>query len=397
MSRRRAVVVGAGIGGLTAAVALHRRGWEVGVHERSADPAPGAGIVLAPNALRAFDAIGFDVERATGSAVPAAVGLRRPDGRWLQRARTEALTRRYGRPPLAVHRAALTAGLAAALPPGTIRYASTVRRVDDAEGAAPVVRTAGGDDVRADVVIAADGINSPLRRQYFPAHPGLHHSGETAWRTVVTAEGLPPLVTTETWGRGERFGVVPLADGRVYVYATAVVPPGTRPADVRTELARRFGRWHDPVPALLDRLDPDALLQHDLYDLAAPLPRLHHGRLAWLGDAAHAMTPNLGQGGCQAIEDAVVLAHLLDGADRDGAPRALAAYSAARRDRTDAIRVRARRAGRVAALRNPLAAAVRDFAVRATPARLGLRAVDDLYDGFALPSPRAAFAARPLG
>ncbi|MFJ4779612.1 FAD-dependent monooxygenase [Streptomyces sp. NPDC088762] len=384
MSRRRVAVVGAGIGGLTAAVALHRCGWEVTVYERAAEPAVGAGIVLAPNALRAFDSLGFDVERATGSAVPAAMGVRRPDGGWLNRADTGALAARYGSPPLAVHRAALTDGLAQELPAGTVRYGTAVSEVRDA-GGAPLVRADDGER-RVDAVIAADGINSPLRRRYFPEHPGLHYSGETAWRAVVSADGLPVLAASETWGRGERFGIVPLADGRVYVYATAFAAPGTRPADVPAELARRFGRWHDPVPALLERLDPATLLQHDLYDLAERLPRLHDGRIAWIGDAAHAMTPNLGQGGCQAIEDAVVLAHLLDRSEGDRIPQALAAYSAARRDRTDAIRLRARRAGRVAGLRHPLAAAARDLAVRVTPARVAFRALDDLYDGFALPA-----------
>ncbi|MEU6892373.1 FAD-dependent monooxygenase [Streptomyces sp. NPDC046557] len=197
---------------------------------------------------------------------------------------------------------------------------------------------------------------------------------------------------SETLGRGERFGVTPLSDGRLYLYATAVVPADTGSVDPRAELRRRFGSWHDPIPALLDRvdrLDPADILRNDLYDLAAPLPRLHHGRIAWLGDAAHAMAPNLGQGGCQAIEDAVVLAHLLpagDGADgSDRIPAALAAYTAARRDRTDAVRVRARRVGRLGALRNPLAVAARDLAVRATPARFALRGMDDLFDGFRLP------------
>ncbi|WP_406388323.1 FAD-dependent oxidoreductase [Streptomyces sp. NBC_00211] len=387
MSPPHAVVAGAGIGGLTAAVALHRRGWRVTVCERSPQPsATGAGIVLAPNALRAFDAIGFDAGRAAGRAVPAAMGLRRPDGRWLNRADASALTARYGRPPLAVYRPALAEGLAAALPDTAIHYGARVTGVDHEPGSpdAPVVRTSAGD-LRADVVLAADGIHSGLRRAYFPDHPGLHYSGATAWRAVLPADGPTgqPPATAETWGRGERFGVVPLADGRVYLYATAVVPEGHRPADVRAELLRRFASWHDPIPALLERIGPATVLQHDLYDVAAPLPRLHHGRIAWLGDAAHAMTPNLGQGGCQAVEDAVVLAHLLDaGAD---VPAALAAYDAARRSRTDAIRVRSRRAGRIAALSRPLAVAVRDLAVRAAPATATRRALDDLFDGFTLP------------
>ncbi|MEV7525162.1 FAD-dependent monooxygenase [Streptomyces sp. NPDC091371] len=392
MTERHGVVAGAGIGGLAAAIALHRRGWRVTVCERAPEPpTTGAGIGLAPNALRALETIGVDAAHAAGSAVPAAMGVRRSAGQWLTRTATADMAARYGIAPIAVPRPAFTAALAAALPPGTLRYGTTVTGVDDAERR-PTVRTAAGPDLPADLVVAADGIHSPLRRAYFPVHPGLHYIGETAWRTIVDAPDLRIPAMSETWGRGERFGVTPLSDGRFYLYATAVLPAGTRSADARAELRRRFGSWHDPIPSLLDRvgrLDPADVLQNDLYDLAAPLPALHHGRIAWLGDAAHAMAPNLGQGGCQAIEDAVVLAHLLPaGAGPDGTdpvPAALAAYTAARRDRTDAVRVRARRVGRLGALRNPLTATARDLAVRATPARLALRGLDDLFNGFRMP------------
>ncbi|MEJ8646331.1 FAD-dependent monooxygenase [Streptomyces sp. MS1.HAVA.3] len=416
MTKRHAVVAGAGIGGLTAAIALHRRGWHVTVCERAPEPpTTGAGIGLAPNALRALDSIGVDAARAAASAVPTTMGVRRAQGQWLTRAGTADMAARYGMAPIAVPRPAFTAALAATLPPETIRYGTAVTAVDDAAGR-PTVRTAAGPDLPADLVVAADGIHSALRRAYFPTHPGLHYIGETAWRTIVDAPDLRIPAMSETWGRGERFGVTPLSDGRFYLYATAVVPAGTRSADPRAELRQRFGSWHDPIPTLLDRvgrLDPGDVLQNDLYDLAAPLPGLHHGRIAWLGDAAHAMAPNLGQGGCQAIEDAVVLAHLLpdgdssdssdsaengdsrtsrdsrdrgDGGDgSDSVPAALAAYTAARRDRTDAVRVRARRMGRLGALRNPLAVAARDLAVRATPTRLALRGMDDLFNGFRLP------------
>ncbi|MGW4898582.1 FAD-dependent oxidoreductase [Kitasatospora sp. NPDC004240] len=400
MPKRHAVVVGAGIGGLTAAIALRRRRWRVTVCERAPEPpTTGAGIGLAPNARRALATVGIDAARVAGDAVPTTMGLRRSDGLWLTRAATAEMAARYGTAPIAVPRPALTAALAAVLPPEVLRYGTAVTAVDDAAGH-PTVRTAAGEDLPADLVVAADGIHSPLRRACFPTHPGLHYIGETAWRTIVDAPDLRIPAMSETWGRGERFGVTPLSDGRFYLYATAVVPAGTRSADPRAELRLRFGAWHDPIPALLERvgrLDPADVLQNDLHDLAAPLPRLHHGRIAWLGDAAHAMAPNLGQGGCQAIEDAVILAHLLPAGDGgeapDAVPAALTAYTAARRDRTEAVRVRARRVGRLGVLRNPLAAAARDLALRATPARLSLRMMDDLFNGFRLPGGQAPAAA----
>ncbi|MFJ7153888.1 FAD-dependent monooxygenase [Streptomyces sp. NPDC101118] len=380
MTQRHAVVAGAGIGGLTAAVALSRRGWRVTVLERAAElSAAGAGIVLAPNGLRALEAIGAPAADWAGDAAVADMGIRRPDGRWLNRGDSAALTARYGRAPLAVHRPALAEALAGALPAGTVRFGAAVTEVAGTGTAHPVVRTPDGE-LTADLVVAADGIHSALRRRHFPGHPGLHYSGEAAWRTVVPGTGLPGLAVAETWGRGERFGVVPLADGQVYVYGTALAPEGSSYADHRAELLRRFGAWHDPIPALLERTDPAKVLHHDLYDLAAPLPRFHEGRLAWLGDAAHAMTPNLGQGGCQAIEDAVVLARLVgDGDAHSDVPAALAAYTRARHRRTNAIALRARRAGRAVQLTHPLAAAARDLLVRVTPVRVAHRALDDLF------------------
>ncbi|MFJ6612652.1 FAD-dependent monooxygenase [Streptomyces sp. NPDC091289] len=378
MGVRHAVVAGGGIGGLAAAVALGRHGWRVTVCERApALTGIGAGIVLAPNALRALDSIGLGPEVWAGEALPGSIGLRTPDGAWLSRSDSGAVSTRYGLSMRAVHRGFLVDALASALPPGVVRLGVAVTGVDDTGGAV-VVRTSAGD-LRADVVVAADGMRSALRGQLFPRHPGLSHAGEAGWRAVVPGAGLPPQQATETWGRGERFGVVPLADGRIYVYATAVTGPGARPADHHAELTRRFGAWHDPIPALLDRLnrrnpDPVGILHHDFHELRPPLPRFHAGRVALLGDAAHAMTPNMGQGGCQAIEDAVVVAHLL-ARDTD-VPAALAAYTQARHRRTTRISRRSRRMGELARLSHPLAASIRNLAVRATPRVVTRRALD---------------------
>ncbi|MGA5002231.1 FAD-dependent monooxygenase [Streptomyces arboris] len=406
MGVRHAVVAGGGIGGLAAAVALNRRGWRVTVCER----APvltgiGAGIVLAPNALRALDSIGLGPDVWAGDALLGPVGLRTPDGAWLSRTGAGAISSRYGPPARAVHRGSLIDALAAALPPGVVRLGVAVTGVDDTgdpgdpgdtgdTGDTVVVRTSAGD-LRADVVVAADGMRSVLRGQLFPRHPGLRHAGEAGWRAVLPGVGPPPRSAAETWGRGERFGIVPLVDGRIYVYATAVCAtaasgPRTQPADHHAELTRRFGAWHDPIPALLDRLgrrnpDPVGVLHHDFYELASPLPRFHSGRVALLGDAAHAMTPNMGQGGCQAIEDAVVLAHLL-AADAD-VPAALAAYTKARHRRTTRISRRSRRIGELARLSHPLAVSARNLVVRATPSAVTSRALDTVLGWQPPPGP----------
>ncbi|MEV6655238.1 FAD-dependent monooxygenase [Streptomyces sp. NPDC051219] len=377
MGVRHAVVAGGGIAGLTVAVALSRRGWRVTVCERAATHTGiGAGIVLAPNAIRALDSIGLGSALRTGDALPGSVGLRTPDGRWLSRSDGGALSARYGLPARAVHRGFLIAALTAALSADVVHLGVSVTGVDDA-GDSAIVRTSAGD-LRADVVLAADGIRSPLRAQLFPHHPGLRRAGEAGWRAVVPGEGLPPQAAAETWGRGERFGVVPLADGRIYLYATAtaIAEPGRGPSDHHAELVRRFAAWHDPIPALLDRLerlDPADVLHHDFCELATPLPGFHAGRVALLGDAAHAMTPNMGQGGCQAIEDAVVAAHLLAS---ENVPAALAAYTTARYRRTTRISRRSRRIGELVQLSHPFATSIRNLAVRATPQALSLRALD---------------------
>ncbi|ETK31601.1 FAD-dependent monooxygenase [Microbispora sp. ATCC PTA-5024] len=378
----RAVVIGGGIGGLTAAVALERRGWAVTVVEQAASVEPvGSGLAVAPNALRALDTIGLGDEIRKLAAIQGDAGIRRPSGRWLTRTSAEQATARYGDPTVLLLRSALVDLLAGALSPGALRLGTRVTAADPATGR---VATDGGT-LKADLVVAADGIRSATRSALFPGHPGPVYAGVTSWRIVVPMKG--PVPASETWGPGLLFGVMPLANDRVYCYATAVVPPGGRAADERDELVRLFGRWHDPIPALLAAADPAAVLRHDIHSLDAPLPAFHRGRVALLGDAAHAMTPNLGQGACQAVEDAVVLARLVgpglpadDLADRVAA--GLAAYSAARTARTRPIVRRSRAIGRVTGWRNPAARAARDgmiVAVNRLLPDLMLRQFDDVF------------------
>jgi 2-polyprenyl-6-methoxyphenol hydroxylase-like FAD-dependent oxidoreductase len=211
-------------------------------------------------------------------------------------------------------------------------------------GPATVSTKAG--EVTADLVVLADGLRSQLRHDLFPGHPGYRYAGYTSWR-MVTERPTGTLEPAETWGRrGERFAVLPLSDDRVYCYATANAPANVRSPDERAELTRRFGRWHDPIPTILASVAPEVVLRTDIHQLSPPLPAMHAGCVAVLGDAAHAMTPDLGQGGCQAIEDAVVLAAVVGSGDQP-VRDALPAYTEARLDRTTDIARRSRRAGRL--------------------------------------------------
>ncbi|MFG3259347.1 FAD-dependent monooxygenase [Streptomyces sp. NPDC048172] len=360
----KAVVVGGGIGGLAAAVALHARGWDIEVHERAEEfTGIGAGLAVQPNALRALDALDLGDAVRERAATEPPLGIRHAGGRWLIRNDTAELERRYGRWVM-LPRAELIDLLRARIPEGALRPGSAVTDVRP-DG---TVRYRGGESA-GDLVVGADGIRSVTRQAVLPDAPAPRYAGYSTWRFIA-----PPLSgavaegSVETWGRGERFGYAPLPDGRVYCYVMANAPQGHSngsPEDEMAALRSRFARWHEPIPSLLAAAEPGAVLRHDTYELP-DLPTFVGHRTALLGDAAHAMTPNLGQGACQAIEDAAGLAAALDRAGGDTAA-GLDAYDRARRPRAQMIVRRSRRVGGAAQWSSPALTALRNMGLRMTP------------------------------
>ncbi|WP_433789092.1 FAD-dependent oxidoreductase [Actinoplanes sp. CA-252034] len=371
---RTAVVIGAGIGGLSAAIGLLRRGWSVTVLERAPEFRPvGAGLVLQANGLRCLDALGVGQAVRDHGRPDVSGGTRRADGRWLARIPAGELERTLGTPALGVHRATLHDLLLGALPDGVVRTGARVTAVT-ADGEVTYDGPAGPQRISAGLVVGADGIHSVVRRTLWPHAAAPAPIGVRAWRGV-TPPWTGDLVVAISWDPGAEFGIVPLTDGRVYWFAAV----NAAPTDPDDGVPDRFRRWHDPIPALLAATG--TVLRDDLACLDEPLATYVHGRVVLLGDAAHAMTPNLGQGANQALEDAVVLAAVAD------APDGLAAYDARRRPRSQQVARASRAIGRFGQqLEHPLAVAARNTAMRLTPPRLALRTMAR-YAGWRPPAP----------
>jgi 2-polyprenyl-6-methoxyphenol hydroxylase-like FAD-dependent oxidoreductase len=362
---RSAIVVGSGIGGLAAAIALERSRCEVLVLEQAPELIEvGAGLTLWPNGVRALAALGLGEVRDFGS-VQGAGGVRIPSGRWLTRIDMSQIRDRFGEPVLGVHRADLLRLLLERARQGSeIRLGVTVRRVrQDSSGVTAVL--ADGSEARADIVVGADGVDSVVRRQLYPDSRS-RYAGFSAWRAVIQTEGPAPGMQGETMGIGQLFGFVPIEPQRIYWFAAARVPeqPSYQGGSNREELTRRFGEWHDPIPRLVRDTPEDQIHYHPIHEVPS-LPAWSVGRVTLLGDAAHAMTPNLGQGACQALEDAVALGETV-GAESDPVA-ALAAYQRARLRRATGIAARSRLTSRVALANHPLTAALRNLVIGLIP------------------------------
>jgi 2-polyprenyl-6-methoxyphenol hydroxylase-like FAD-dependent oxidoreductase len=383
---RSAIVVGAGIGGLAVTRGLVQSGWRVRVYEQAAAfGAVGAGLAIEPNAVRALDWLGLGQQLRARGMRQGPAGLRTARGRWLVRSGLEEFEERFGTPAFELHRADVHQILAEGLaehPAVTLHTGHRAMTVTTSSKHAAV--TFRGPDgpvtAEADLVVAADGVHSATRSALFPHHPAPAYAGYITWRAIVPAEEAAGLTldaaAVESWGRGRRVGIVPLPDGRVYWFLTESAPEGAQQDTTVTDLANRVAGWHAPIPQLLAATPPGALLRNDIYTMAAPLASYCHGRVVLLGDAAHAITPDLGQGAALALEDAVTLtiyAGHASSPDPDldaGVDR----YDHERRPRTQRLVRISDLVGRIGQARNPLTVAARNLAAGLLPASAYLKA-----------------------
>ncbi|MEV1243172.1 FAD-dependent monooxygenase [Nonomuraea sp. NPDC049750] len=379
----RIAVVGAGLGGVAAAVGLHRVGHEVTLFERGAElREAGTGIVVMPNGLRALEALGLagDVRGHVMRATHC--GLRDRRGRPLLVTDLTQAQKEIGTPVM-IERAELHQALRAPLPPELVRTVTLVERLEPDPTGVTVISD-GGPVTRADAVIAADGIGSRLRAQLFPGHPGLRRTGRLDLRGMLPRPpGLAPeLLASQLVDRrsGAMFGLFPVGEDRLYWFTDSLLN-GTPPPDAgeaRKQMLSLMADWHPLVTALIEATPPADIYVDPIACLAEPLPSYAAGRIALLGDAAHAMSPDLGQGSSQAFEDAAALTRHLTGAEPVDVAQRLLRYDAERRPRANGIMRGASRQSRLTS-QTGAAAWLRDMLLRAVPSRMATRQLAALW------------------
>lgn len=367
----RPLILGGGIGGLAGAIALRRRGIESTVLERTGRyRAAGAAITLWPNGMHALRSLGLEEAVARRGWRIEASHIRRPDGRVLATTPVSRVSERAGAPTIAIHRADLQRALLDAAPEPPLMGRRCVSIESGEVGATALF--ADGSARRAELIIGADGLWSLARRFVVGAAPP-RRLGYCLWRGVCALEdaSLRAGNAFETWSVGMRFGMFQINERDVYWYAGLNDCPRGAFEDVLPLLCRTFGRWHDPIGRALEATRAEHAVRTEIYD--RPVARSwHKGRVVLLGDAAHPMTPDLAQGACSAIEDAVTLAAELARAIGDapgGIDAALRRYERARRARCAAAAAQSRRISRVSQWRSPAACWARNMVTRLTPGR----------------------------
>lgn len=359
-------IVGGGIGGVAAAVALHQVGIEAVVYERAQHLGEvGAGMMLWPNATRVLRNLGLlaDVLARSGSST-----------HFLVRASSGAVLMNialgeFEVPAICMRRSDLLMALLSALPSQNIRLGHTLSKLDQSSDEVSIT-FADGLVAKHDAVIGADGIRSRVRSQLFgPSEP--IYRGYTVWRGIAPYDGeaIPSGSNSETWGTGKRFGILKVGPNKFTWYAAANVPPNhvDAAAGRKHDLLEAFSGWHEPIADLIEATEENELRKNGAYDVV-PLRRWGEGRVTLLGDAAHACTPNLGQGGGMALEDAAVLAKCF--AQENSPVVALRRYETLRRQRTRHIQQRSRLMGKIGQWEIRLFVAGRRVVTSLLPARL---------------------------
>lgn len=367
-------IIGAGIGGLTTAIALQQKGIPVRLFEQAKAIEPvGAGIILGSNAMQVYEKLGLRKQIEQLGNPLSGIQITRPDLTPLSKMNLQYFEQKYKVRQVAIHRAALQQLLVESLPKQVLHLDKQLTQVSTDDPIA--LQFSDGTMLRSAALIGADGINSGVRQKAF-AENTIRQTQQMCWRGV-TEFPLPWSFreeATEAWGRGSRFGFSQIAPGQVYWFAVMDNRPGAEGFSKR-KLSALFDDFHPLVKTIIESTAEAYIHTSPLTDLK-PISTWVNGRICLMGDAAHATTPNLGQGACQAIEDAYVLAEHLAELPVE---QAFSQYERARMGKAKMIVQSSWAMGKLAHLRHPLLVALRNGLMRLTPQAVSRRQTDQLF------------------
>jgi 2-polyprenyl-6-methoxyphenol hydroxylase-like FAD-dependent oxidoreductase len=376
----RIVIIGGGIGGLTVALALEEFGFACEVFEQAPELLDvGAAIAIWPNAMRILERLQLADRILDRAGEMEEIRWLDQHGNLINRVAIWESREQRTSPAVALHRADLQSILLHALPPESINLGYSLVDYERSGENRVIAKFANGQNIETGFLIGADGIHSDVRSQLLHDEPPLDR-GYTVWRGIApfVPKLIPPATAIELHGRGKRFGIGPVGLGRVGWWAAAnVAPPSHVPHEKRAELLRLFAGWYAPVVELIEATPAASILETRAFDRLSSR-KWGSDRITLLGDAIHPTTPNLGQGGCLAMEDALVLARCVQkyGVTNE----ALRKYESCRYRRTAAITSYSRYYGMVGQWENILARGLRRTALALAPEALVRELVHTVFE-----------------
>ncbi len=371
-------IIGGGIAGLTTAIAFQRAGYIPIVFEAANTLKPvGAGLALAANAIKALDKLGVKNKVVEKGKILSSFTIKDEKDKVITHTDSVKISHEYGLDNFTIHRAALHEALLSEMTGVQLhtgkKCVDIIIRKDNIQ-----LLFKDGSSVDTDYLIVADGIHSPVRQKLLPGSVP-RFAGYTCWRAVIDNSTLKIDNSYEIWGSKGRFGAVPLADNQLYWFAT--VNSTANNARFKNFTLTNLKEWFREYPyetgSILSQTPEDALIWNDIIDLK-PIPKYAFGNILLLGDAAHATTPNMGQGACQAIEDAAVLYdELLKGGELNNI---FLHFEKRRLARTHFITNQSARIGKIAQATNPIMIKVRNILFRSIPASIKYKQFKKLYN-----------------
>jgi 2-polyprenyl-6-methoxyphenol hydroxylase-like FAD-dependent oxidoreductase len=374
---KNVTIIGGGIAGLTTAISLNKIGIKTAIFEAAPEIKPvGAGLGLAANAIKAFEHIGIADEIVKAGKLLDAFTVYDQAGKPITRTDSKAVGAKYGLGNFTIHRADLHEILLSKIDPFSIVTNQKAVDIEQKEHSV-ILKFQSGMTCETDYLIVADGIHSPIRQKLLP-NIKPRYAGYTCWRGVMDNTELKLTEASETWGANGRLGILPLANNKIYWFACVNAPQndptmkGYKIADVQ----QIFKDFHAPIPEVLAHTKQEQVVWNDIIDLE-PIHQYAFNNIVLIGDAAHATTPNLGQGACQAIEDAVILADEIKA--NDSFELAFKKFEQRRLKRTHYVVNTSRAVGRVAQWQNSILIALRNAAFRLVPPSINEKQLSKLY------------------